>query len=184
VNERSFASSACRSASQSWPGLRGGPPGVAGGVGDDVGRRQSGEQHARLLEGLADRGTHQRPRHRLRRLELVGPGRRGGSGPCDGAVEVARVDTATGKHAHPPGEGHRGLAAQQVELGARTLVGPRPHQDHGRGVPRLRGSTTSLGELARLLHQPCRQRHPHRLHLDEDLDLDRGVQRENQDADG
>ena len=74
-----------------------GLPVVAGGVRDHLVLVRSGQQHAGLLEGLADGGAHQRPRHLLVAAEPLGPLRRRSARPTPTSASKSRGSTP------PPG---------------------------------------------------------------------------------
>ena len=116
MNASSRASRRCRSDSQSSPV-------VSSTTLSSVG---SGEQDARLLERLAHRRAHQRPRVLRGRPEQVGPLLGAGPDPADLLLEVTRVDAAAREDAEAAGERHPTGAPEQVDLEPALLAVARP----------------------------------------------------------
>jgi hypothetical protein len=87
------------------------PAGGGHGSGDRP-RVRSGEQDAGLLDGLPDRGDHQRAGQPHRAAERLSPDLGSGPEPRDG-LPVGRLGPAARKDVHAGCEGHGRLPAQE-----------------------------------------------------------------------
>ena len=113
--------------------------------------------------------------------------RRPDPGVVGDAPRRAGRPSRRGRRMHPGGEGHRRRPPQQVDLRAAATVA---EQDDRRGVPRARPAAARRSASARHgvdqagEHRPPSGRRPSAAgHRDDQLDLDRRVQRQDRDAD-